>query len=456
MAGTQTIGGIDVDASGATYIAGQSFSTNFPAIERRATGLTIVTSGEGAGRVDAENVGSCGVGPCFFPLPAGTQVTLRQFAIGDSTFAGWSGCAPQASTCTVTVGGASTVVATFQPTTVPAQVATWVRTTAPPTRPQDLAINNNGSGIVVAGYTTTGIPATPQAIWFARYFSDGSLWSSTIDDATPYQDLATRVVVTPDGDFVIAALLAADQPTARVAVRRYYASGGLQWSREPGGAQARVGLAVDGSGTIFVSGITGTTPYLAIYSATGVELDRLTPSGPSTIEGVAVRGNQLAAGGRQGALGWVGMLDLIGNVTWSRTTDGNSPGALGIHEVAIDSDGDLVFGGRTTSPAPGQFIYGAFSAAATSPQWMRAEVQRDRGQLRVLPDDRVLAFIGYNGLAAPDFARVLEHADTGGLIRQSSLGLCQAVGGIAVDGSGVTYMAGYAFMSPFPAIERRQ
>jgi hypothetical protein len=99
----KTIGGIDVDGSGATYIAGQSFSSNFPAIERRASGLTIVTSGLGAGRVDAAGLGSCGVGPCFFPVPSGTQVTLRQVAIGDSTFAGWSGCAPQASTCTVTI-----------------------------------------------------------------------------------------------------------------------------------------------------------------------------------------------------------------------------------------------------------------------------------------------------------------------------------------------------------------
>jgi hypothetical protein len=82
--------------------------------------LSLTKAGNGSGTVvssstpDATNQIDCGTA-CTATYSDGTQVILTAFADFGSTFAGWSGCDEESgTTCTVTMDGAKSVVATFE------------------------------------------------------------------------------------------------------------------------------------------------------------------------------------------------------------------------------------------------------------------------------------------------------------------------------------------------------
>ena len=76
--------------------------------------LTVATAGTGGGGVTSLPAGiSCGA-DCSEQYAAGTSVTLTAAPDGLSTFAGWSGgCTGTSPACVVTMGGATSVTATF-------------------------------------------------------------------------------------------------------------------------------------------------------------------------------------------------------------------------------------------------------------------------------------------------------------------------------------------------------
>jgi hypothetical protein len=86
--------------------------------------LTVNTAGNGQGTVttpDTEPDVSCSAnaGTCVANAPRQSTVTLQAQPSADSIVASWSGCTPSADklTCTVTMAGARSVTATFQPAT---------------------------------------------------------------------------------------------------------------------------------------------------------------------------------------------------------------------------------------------------------------------------------------------------------------------------------------------------
>lgn len=75
--------------------------------------LTVSRSGTGSGTVTSSPAGiSCG-STCSDAFAAGTQVTLSATAAAGSVFAGWGGGCSGTGTCVVTLGGDTTVTATF-------------------------------------------------------------------------------------------------------------------------------------------------------------------------------------------------------------------------------------------------------------------------------------------------------------------------------------------------------
>ena len=81
--------------------------------------LTVSKAGAGTGKVTSNPAGiDCGA-TCTFAFTQGSSVTLTAAPDAGSTFAGWSGaCSGTATTCTVTLDAAKSVVATFNKVTV--------------------------------------------------------------------------------------------------------------------------------------------------------------------------------------------------------------------------------------------------------------------------------------------------------------------------------------------------
>ena len=76
--------------------------------------LTVTKTGNGSGLIASSPAGLyCGA-TCSGRFPSGQSVTLAAVTTTRSTFAGWSGaCTGSGTTCTVTMGQAQTVTATF-------------------------------------------------------------------------------------------------------------------------------------------------------------------------------------------------------------------------------------------------------------------------------------------------------------------------------------------------------
>jgi len=96
----------------ATDGSGASASTTLRV--RDLVALSVIREGDGTGSVSSSPLGiSCGT-DCSEPYDRGTSVTLTPAPAARSTFDGWRGCDTVAgTTCTVTMGAARSVTATF-------------------------------------------------------------------------------------------------------------------------------------------------------------------------------------------------------------------------------------------------------------------------------------------------------------------------------------------------------
>ena len=142
--------------------------------------LAVSKSGTGSGTVGSSPVGiACGA-TCTAAYPAGGEVTLAATADAGAVFAGWSGggCAGT-GTCTVTLASATSVTATFSPSTSP-PVAAFRRYLA--------------EGIESAAFNTRIALANPGARAAAAQLQFLRADGVTIDHALAVPALAVRHV----------------------------------------------------------------------------------------------------------------------------------------------------------------------------------------------------------------------------------------------------------------------
>lgn len=79
--------------------------------------LTVATAGSGSGSVSSNPSGISCPPSCSSVYPATSQVTLSAVAAAGSVFTGWTGACSGSGTCTLTMTGDLSVVASFSPAT---------------------------------------------------------------------------------------------------------------------------------------------------------------------------------------------------------------------------------------------------------------------------------------------------------------------------------------------------
>jgi hypothetical protein len=124
--------------------------------------LTVSKSGNGSGTVASSTGGlNCGA-TCAANLPGGTSVTLTATPANGSTFAGWSGACTGTGQCIVTLTGAASVSAQFNP--VPFVVSTHLQLT-PTSASLDTRITFNSGDIGKTGavFVTARVPSSALA-----------------------------------------------------------------------------------------------------------------------------------------------------------------------------------------------------------------------------------------------------------------------------------------------------
>jgi photosystem II stability/assembly factor-like uncharacterized protein len=173
--------------------------------------LTVIQDGTGSGTVDLSTGGSC-AGACSQSFAAGTTVQLTPTPDIGSAFAGWTGCdSVTGNICTVTMGGAKNVKATFNVVTQETQLYLWKNigpAGASITSPATIYAGTTGSGafrstdggknwvVVNTGLTSPFVntvavdPLTPATVYAGtnggvfKSVNSGGLWSAANNGLT--------------------------------------------------------------------------------------------------------------------------------------------------------------------------------------------------------------------------------------------------------------------------------
>lgn len=175
--------GIAVDPSGAAYLTGDTFSSDFPTtpgvFDTSSNGdydvfvakidptypLEVARSGSGSGTVTTVPAGiDCGA-TCNASYNSGASVTLTSTPDPGSLFVGWSGDCAGTGTCTVTMTAARNVIATFD-----------VQPPPPPSTNRSLTVTTAGAGVGSVESSPSGIACGSDC---SQTYSSGTMVTLT-------------------------------------------------------------------------------------------------------------------------------------------------------------------------------------------------------------------------------------------------------------------------------------
>ncbi|RYZ42350.1 MAG: hypothetical protein EOO71_08370 [Myxococcaceae bacterium] len=397
-------------------------------------------------------------------------------------------------------GLASIACALGAPSVAEAQVppASWVRQLGAHRDEQANAVAVSGTGVYVAGQTTSRLGADPQAggqdAFLARYDTDGNLqWVRQL--GTAQMDRATAVATDADGNAYVAGTTFGGLDFYTNAggidffIAKYDADGNRLWLRQNGTQMDdfATGLAIGADDTLYFAGYTGGSfanggnannydIVVALYDTGGNPywLQQYgTPTGDMA-RGIAVTPTHevYVVGNTHGSLDgttspvssdiFLLKLDILGAQQWVRQIDaGDLDDAK---SVAVGPDGGVYLAGETFGSLDGNTNNGTIDVllarydSAGNRDWSRmlGSAQTDYAFGVAVTSDNVVQLVGYTSAPLDGNPRVgsfdafLTRYDAlGSKLGTRTLGSpAQDIAyGVAVDASGNTFVVGHTFGS---------
>lgn len=239
---------------------------------------------------------------------------------------------------------------------------------------QGVAFDSAGNAIVVGWITE--VVALPD-VWVRKYAPDGTeIWTQSIDVSMGFADRGYAVAIAPDDTIAVVGVRGVDINIGDIWVAKLAADGTTQWEQTVDGPAGENdggrGVAVDGSGNIWVTGFVRVAPgdddiWVGTYDAGGNQTFAQVVAGPADLEDHG-QDVDVDADGNAFVTGYVSDVDFVGDVwlrkyasdgseTWTVTFDSQSHGIDQGYGVAVAPDGSVGVAGTTALTAINENVW---------------------------------------------------------------------------------------------------
>ncbi|MDH5662022.1 MAG: SBBP repeat-containing protein [Elusimicrobiota bacterium] len=221
-----------------------------------------------------------------------------------------------------------------------------------------IAIDDSGN-VYVTGSETVG--GASQNIWVRKYDTDGDVvWTKTYNGTANGQDVGEGIAVDGGGNVYVTGYETVSGESYNIWVRKYDSEGDVLWTRTHNGTandwDLGLDIAVDGSGNVYVIGyemVSGESYNIWVrkYDSAGNEVWTRTHNGLANNadegRGIAVDGSgNVYVTGDEFVTGedpnvWTRKYDQDGSEVWTRTYNGVINGPDAGFGLAIDGSGSV-------------------------------------------------------------------------------------------------------------------
>jgi len=336
-----------------------------------------------------------------------------------------------------------------------------------------IAVDGSGN-VYVTGYET--VTGESGNIWVRKYNSDGDeIWTRTHNGSANSQDGGTAIAVDGSGNVYVTGWEGVTGQSDNVWVRKYNSNGDEIWTRTHNGsandADGGYGIAVDGSGNVYVTGeetVTGEdwNIWVRKYDLDGDVVWTRTyndvANGADSGYGIAVDGSgNVYVTGEEAVTGessniWVRKYDLDGDVVWTRTYNDVANGGDYGYGIAVDGSGNVYVNGEEAVTGEGWNIWMRKYDSDGDVVWTRTynDVANggDSGYGIAVDRSGNVYVTGYEAVTGEGSNIWVRKYDSDGDVvwTRTYNGTANSWDrgyGIAVDGGGNVYVTGYEFVT---------